>query len=221
MSKPLSNDPNALGGAHPGTKTSQEIENSISFTVSSNRSLTDTARDIARAAEWSLTSLSDPSSSSNYATSSDVLHLANGALSISPGLGQLILGDRTNEPKKGNFEISDQDSTLYSNASSTTLGTLDISTADGYQANPLDSMLPSTNFSPVKSWIRTLFPFNIKDLIKLTIIEAIQMALIKALDDHLGKNSSENSARKQTEDMSLMIQDNQEIEDEILEEFFE
>lgn len=219
MTLPDPTDKNAIGGAHPGIKNISELENEQGFTLPelpSNQDLVGRARETKRKTDWSLSFLTDPGKRPNYAINPDVTYLADGSFSLLADFGSMIFSDRSNEPKQGHFEVSKKDSVMYSNASETTLGTLDIKTVDGYENHPAGSIIPSTNFSPVKTWLKSIWPFSTKDLIKLSIVELIQAALVQGLDELLQSQEGENFVRKQSGDITLIIEDNQEIEDDIL-----
>ena len=222
MTLPDPSDKNAIGGAHPGTKNISELENDQNFTLPelpSNQDLVGRARQTKNKTEWSLSFLTDPGKRPNYAINPNVTYLADGSFSLFADIGAMIVSDRATEPKQGHFEVSKKDGSMYSDAPETTLGSLDIRTVDGYERHPASNVLPSTNFSPVKAWLKSIWPFDTKSLIKLSIAELIQAALIKGLDELIANQLEENSARKQVEqprDVTLIIEDNQEIEDEIL-----
>ena len=235
MTLPDPDDKNAIGGAHPGTKNITEIENEQNFRppygygpglrdengeltnpIPSNQDLVGRAKETKRRTDWSLRFLSNPGQRPNYAVNPDVTYLADGSFSIVANIGAMVLGDTSTQPSRGNFEVSKQVSTMFSSASETTLGSLDIKTVDGYENHPVGSIIPSTNFSPVKSWLKNIWPFSITDLAKLSIMELVQAALVKALDEIIEDNQTDRKQTERTVDLTLIIEDNQEIEDEIL-----
>jgi len=218
MTVPNPNDRNAVGGAHPGTSNISELENNQSFELVSEHDVTSLARETKRKIDWSLSFLTDPGKRPNYAINPDVTYLADGSLSLFASIGGLVFSDNTTEPKPGHFELNKQASTMMSSAGETTLGSRYIKTVEGKETNFLDTIFPSTNFTPIKTWIQSIWPFSTEQLIKLSILELIQAALLKGIEDIIEDNLEENSRKvvRERSDLVLDIQDNQEIEQDIL-----
>lgn len=238
MTRPDSNDINAIGGAHPGTKTQEELANELQYVnknamladqyaqeqVKDDRSLGKLASDIVSKAEWHFSTFSDSNSSTKYAASPSNSYLAGGTLSCTPE-GKFTVSDNSNENTRGALTVDKPKSTIYSDAKSTTLGSLDIDTADGYELNQLSTTFPSTNFSPTKPWLKKIFPHLYdRNFIYIMTAEILVTALFVLLDKQgVGKSlkSSENTTRKQNDasqnDMAVIIKDNQEIENQLFE----
>lgn len=221
MTLPNPSDTNAIAGAHPGIKNISELENDPSFNLSelvSEHDVTSLARETKRKTDWSLSFLTDPGKRPNYAINPDVTYLANGSFSLFADIGGLVFSDKSTEPKPGHFELSKEASTMKSSAGETTLGSRDIKTLEGKETNFLDTIFPSTNFTPIKTWIQSIWPFSTEDLIKLTILELIQAALLKGIEELIEDNLEGDSRKvvRERSDLALEIQDNQEIEQDIL-----
>lgn len=213
MTKPNPLDTTAIGGAHPGAASREEIASKISFDLSNENNLSNAAGKILNAAEWHLNSFTDPNSSPKYAVSPSVSFFGGGAFSITPDLGKFVFGDNTNENNRSGVTFDKSQSSFYSDMGSTTLGSLKIDTVDGYELNPVSPTYPSTNYSPTKPWIKKLIPsFSFKDLMTISILELVQVMLLKAVDK---KRQSENFESKEERDIGTIIIDNQNIEDQL------
>lgn len=210
---------NHIGGSHPGTQTIADLQaKQASRNLAFQPGVVGRAREVSERVERSLSFLTDPGGSPNYAINPDVSYLGDGSFSIIGSVGTFIFGDQTPEPKPGHFELDKQASTMTSTAGETTLGSRDIKTLEGKETNFLDTIFPSTNFTPIKTWIQNIWPFSTGQLIKLTILELIQAALLKSLDELIEDNLEGDSRKvvRERSDLVLEIQDNQEIEQEIL-----
>lgn len=217
MTQPNPLDQNAIGGAHPGTQSYPEMESQISFEVDNSRSLQDVANKIVSAADWHLSSFSDPNRSPKYAVDPSVSYYGNGSLSLLSRLGKLVFSSNLNEANRGAFSLEQDNSSFYSSMNSTTLGSLKIDTVDGYELNPLSPVFPSTNFSPTKPWVKKLFPtLSSKNLLTVAILELVQASLFRAINN---LSDSENSTSKQGGtkhiDLATIIVDNQDVADSL------
>ena len=216
MTQPDIKDTNAIGGAHPGTSTRQELANNISFKTRESDTLGEAATRVLSAAEYQFSSLSDTNASSNYATDPNVSYYGAGSLSLVPRLGSLVFGANTNEADRGAFRLDQSESSLYSNLSDTTLGSLNIDTVDGQLLNPVSTQRPSTNYSPTKPWIKKLFPsLSSKNVATIAILEIVQAMVLKLVDKDRSQLPSENIESKQDADIATIIVDNQEIENKL------
>ena len=215
MTQPNSNDLSAVGGAHPGTKSQEEMANQISFDIDNKKSLSEAASRVMSAADWHLNSFADPNRSPKYCVDPEVSYYGAGSLSLIPRLGQFIFSANTNEANRGAFRMDHGESNFYSNLNNTTLGSLNIDTVDGHILNPQSPQQPSTNYNPVKPWIKKLFPtLSSKNVMTMAILGLIQKTLLDIIDRSRGP--SENNDRKRSVDMASIIIDNQETEDELL-----
>lgn len=225
MTKPNPSDTNAVGGAHPGTLTPQELELQLQFTNETSETLVRTddslgalAKRVIGTAEWKLNTFADTNTSPKYAYSPFVSFFAGGTVSSTPD-GEFTVSDSSVESNNATFTVSKQDSKLTSTTSQTQVGTLDINTRDGHELNALSPIFPSTNYSPVKPWVKTLFPYFIfKKGNTLLVLDLVVKGLIALIDKQLDNKgtTSENITRKEPQrDVALIIQDNQEIETEL------
>jgi hypothetical protein len=206
MTQPDPADTNAVGGAHPGTKSRQEMAGNVSFDIDPTRSLGEVSSRILRAAEFHTNALADTNTSPKYAVDPNVSYYGAGALSIVPRLGKLLMSSSLNEANRGAFTLDQSDSSFYSSMDKTTLGSLKIDTVDGYELNPVSPVFPSTNFSPTKPWIKKLFPtLSSSNLVRIALLELVGLALLRLAD----KKPSENFESKPDIDMATIIVDNQ------------
>lgn len=203
--------------AAKGIKPPLERETVVTVSPSPVDELSEQAAATLKAAEWKMETFSDSNASPKYAVSSENHYLAGGTVSSTPD-GNFAVSDNSNEIQKPVLSSSKNKSKFYSDSTSTTVGSLDINTKDGYELNKLSPVFPSTNYSPTKPWVKQIFPY-LYDTEAMTfyITEIVVGALFVLLDKQVSKGkTSENTTRKQSEkDMVLIIQDNQIIEDQL------
>lgn len=185
---------------------------------SSDKSLSQLGSDIYHAAEWHINSVSDEHTSSKYGTDPDVKYYGNGALSMLGRAGTFVFSKTTREANQAAFKLDQSNSSFYSSMTTTTVGSLDIQTVDGWLANPISHLIPSTNFSPNKPWIKKLFPtLTNRELMMVTVLELVQYSLTKILKGQEKKPTSSSSSRK---DMTQIIVDNQDSENQLFNTIF-
>jgi hypothetical protein len=211
---PHPKDVSAVGGAALGAESSEKRRNraDITFPVFPNKSLREVGSRIVSAAQWHLSAFSDENRSPKYRAPENVNYYASGSLSMLARLGKLVFSANINEPNNGAFRLDHANSHFYSSATETNLGSLNISTLDGWVLNPVSTLFPSTPFSPTKPWIKKLFPtFSDRSFVSLAILEAVQVLLFKAAEALRDEEITEITNRKK--DIAAIIVDNQEIED--------
>lgn len=212
MTTPNIKDTNAVAGCHPGTASQEEIKNKISISVDTNKSIESVGSKIISTMDWHMSAMADTLASPKYAIDSNVSFLGGGALAIDRFSGKLLFSSLKNEEGRGALELNQGGSSFYSNLNSTTLGSLNIETVDGYILNPLSSVFPSTNFSPTKPWIKKLIPnFSTQTLVTIGILELVS----RTLKNVLRPTQAEDFTSKSDMDMATIIVDNQIIEDQI------
>jgi len=217
MTQSNTSDNKAVGGVHAGTQSQEEMANKVSFTIDTNKNIAEVGSKILAAAEWQFSSFADSNRSPKYTIDPSISYYGGGALSLIPRLGQFVFSAATNETNRGAFNLDHGGSSFYSSMNKTTLGSLDIDTVDGQVLNPQSPQQASTNYSPVKPWIKRLFPtLSSKNLMSIAILEIVQATLLDSLDRQREPQSSENKERKPSTDMATIIVDNQEIEDQLL-----
>lgn len=200
---------NNIGGTLEGAKTISEMEVTI---PPGSQDLQELMQSVVSSIEWSFSDKSNVESSTKYPGSADVVYMGAGSFSVNPLLGRFIFGTRGNEPSSPLMKLDNQESTFSSSAKSTTLGSKNIDTKDGSNLNQVGAKYPSTYFTPQKTWVENLFPSFNGDLIKLSLLEGIQLLILRALKS----TSSEQIIKQDTKDLGTIIVDNQEIEDKIL-----
>lgn len=203
-----SNQIENVAGVSEGSMTISEMESVI---IPSDNSLASLGSSILNNVEWAFSSKSDTSSSTKYPGSADVIYFGAGSFSLNPALGRFIFGSLGNEPVSPLMKLDQSNSTFSSSANSTTLGSKNIDTKDGSSLNQVGAKYPSTPFTPQKTWIESIFPSFNSELLKLSLLEAIQVLLVRAL-----KKSPEQIIQPDKKDLGTIIVDNQEIEDRIL-----
>lgn len=225
MTFPHPSDLSAVGGAHPGVKTQAEIESSNitlgqPWTMEKEQSLADASSSIIRDAEFRMTSFVDTNTLPKYAISPDISYYGAGTLSLSRE-GALNFNSASNENGKSTFSVDKTKSQMYSDSTTSTFGSLDMKTVDGYMLNPFVATFPSTMFSPTKPWQKDIFaPITFSISLQSNLATPSLAATLFLLDRlFAGKGQlSENATRKQSErDMVLIMQDNQEIENQLFE----
>lgn len=213
---PNENDTSAVPGAAYGGQTQEQIVSRANVVVPLNGadSMKTLASKIISASEWHFSALTDVNRQPKYAIDPTVSYYGNGSLSLISRLGKLIFSKNINEANNGAFKLDQEASEMYSSGHTTTLGSLDISTLDGYELNQLSPVFPSTSFTPTKPWVKRLFPtLSSNNLIKVAILEAISALLLTYLSSN--KDSISRVDTIDAIDMGTIIIDNQEIEDRI------
>lgn len=180
-----------------------------------NTNLGEAFSKIGKQIDFHLSLNGDINSEVKYASSQDISYFGSASLSLVPDVGDLIFQKPTVEPTSPAFRYSEQSSTLSSNASSTVLGSMDISTKSGVQVNPLAPYFPSTTFSPNRSWIQVLFPVDFDSLLKISILELLQLALVKLLEKMMPPDYRVNEGTESKSIESIVV-DNQQIQDQLI-----
>jgi hypothetical protein len=207
----------AVGGSsysamcHEETGPSKVLQDKFTLT-DPTLSLKEAAERIAGAISWHYSALADVDSSTKYKSSLTVANLAGGALSVEPLFGRFIMANVDNKETAGVFRADGKNSHMYSSSSSTTLGSPNIDTVSGLQANPLATEFPSSFFTPIKQWIPKFLPLLAdRRLVYIALVEGILILLAKVSKDK--RTASEQISQV---DLATIIVDNQEIENEML-----
>lgn len=206
---------NALAGSAEGVYTQDEIKSNvvIPWPPVPGSTLKDLGQNISRSIEWSFSSKTDTSASTKYRSNTVVSYFGSGAFSLNPIVGRFIFGNSENEETSPALKIDKSQSSFSSTSTSTTLGSKNIDTVDGYELNRQGHQQPSSFFTPQKSWVKQLFPtLSDKRLIQIALLEAVQVLLLSALKG----TKSEQIVKENKIDLGTIIVDNQEIEDRVL-----
>ena len=183
-------DSNSIPGAAFGSDTTDNRGATINVPLAGDKSLANLGSRIVNAVEFSISSLTNSQAEPKYRTNSRHAYYGGGALSLDPSTGGLIFAKNVYDRYEGLLRLSDTNSTFYSRAQSTTVGSTDIKTVDGFLMNPAGTDLPSTPFSPHKTFIQQLIPDVPYELLaKITIIELIQGLLFDFLRNPSGTNT--------------------------------
>lgn len=209
MTQPNKADVAAVPGIAVGATSASEMQSDVNFDIVTD-SVGDAGANISKANDWHASSVADTTKQPKYGTPG-YSYLAGGAISVDPDKGKVVIARRGNETTKPAFSVDESESTMYSSADKTTLGSLKISTVDGYELNPTSAVIPSTPFSPTKPWWKQLFPdFTSKEFITIALLEGIQLLLLEAIEDTSGGSAINTSEEI---DLGRIILDNQELED--------
>lgn len=185
------NNMSIAGSAH-GAETREEggQRDIVNIPLAGTRSLKKLGREIVSSIDYRLSTLDNSQTAPKYATSTNFNYYAGGTFSVDVNNGGFIFGKNVNERYNGIFRLSDKDSKMYSQAANTTIGKTEIKTVDGYQTNPAGTILPSTNFTPSKTWLKQLIPdVPFELLAKITILELVQAALFSLIRNSDGTNT--------------------------------
>jgi len=209
-------DTYAIPGAALGAKSTDKMSEAgggIDTRQNPNKTLGQLGSDIYHAAEWHATSMTDEYGSDKYPSDPNASYYGNGALSILDRAGRFIFARNTPQANQAAFKIDASDSHMYSSAATTTLGSTDIDTVDGWILNPLSKTFPSSGTTPTKPWVKKFFPtLTSKSLVMITILELVQFALLKLAANSKEHKSTTVGPRK---DMTQIIVDNQDSEDQL------
>lgn len=206
---------NSVGGSADGVATQEELRASAVLTVVPGMPLKELGTNISKSVEWAFNSKTDVAASTKYRYDPYIHYYGSGAFSLNPILGKFIFGNSDNEASSPVLKFDKSSSSFQSTSTTTTLGSKNIDTVDGYDLNRQGSAQPSSFFTPQKTWVKQLFPtLSDKRLIQIAFLEAIQVALLSAL-----KGTKTEQILKETNiDLGTIIVDNQEIEDRMLKE---
>jgi hypothetical protein len=210
-------NPHNVGGTAFGALTSDEMNNQIwLYLKDEGRDLQDFGSKVSSAVRNQFSSFTDVEKSNKYSADLESANLVGGALSVQPLFGRFIVANIDNAETNGTFRADGKNSHMYSSGTTTTLGSTTIDTVSGYDMNPISPTLPSSFFTPVKTWFLKFFPiFTDKRLVYIAIVEGCLILLAKYLN--VNKQTSSEQIDDERDIVSL-IQDNQEFEDWILEE---
>ena len=211
----LASVPGTALSAKPVSKYQQNVAREISLIGGKATKL----RDTWSAMQSSLGGTTDINEETKIISSSDIASVAGGLLTIDKTTGGFVFSEPTTQQKNPIFKAG---SPLYSIGETTILGSTNIKTVGKDILNPLSTAIPSSHFSPVRGWVKSLIPgLDTDDLLVICIIEAIQVALLMGLaalreEDPQVLPTSANT-RPKTKDMGRIIIDNAEFEKKILE----
>ncbi len=203
-------DDAAIPGSAPGGATKEELASDVDLVVTDSP-IQVAGQKLLNTSDWHRTSTTDTVTSTKYAKSPTTSYYAGGALGIEPRKGTFVLSKSSNEPGQEVLKADAHDSQLYSTSNKTVVGSLNISTLDGYEVNPLSSSIPSTPFSPVKPWWKKLFPdFASREFVTIVLLEAAMVLLLEAIED-VPRGTTRQTSEKI--DLGTIIINNQELED--------
>ena len=206
----------SVGGSAFGARTAEEMNNQLwLYLKDEGTSLQEFGSKVSSAARNQFSSFVDVERSNKYSSDVDTANLVGGALSVQPLFGRFIVANTDNAETNGTFRADGKNSHMYSSSTSTTLGSTSIDTISGYDMNMLSSDLPSSFWTPVKTWFLKFFPiFTDKRLVYIAIVEGCLILLKRYLNKRDEETFSEQIDSET--DMALIIQDNQEFENWIL-----
>ena len=202
MSTPQKSNDYAIPGSSSDGMSVEELNG-----LSTDRDLMQRAKSVV---DYHLLSLNNTHESPKYMTSQKVFHLAKGCISINYETGDLDINKLISDKTPSFLSVSQKNSSFTSRAESTIVGSLNLSTIDGFILNPLNSITPSTPFTPNKGWLKQLFPQeSFKSLSFITILELVQAALLSQINNLVSNNSVTNIRDKKSErDLGTIIIEN-------------
>jgi len=206
------NQLNSVGGVADGALTQDETAGHARKFLSDDESLTTTAQGALNKIDWSTSSTRDVVATTKYPVDAETVYLGSGSLSFNPRLGRFLFGTSTNKTAEAALKIDQSASVLRSNLTNITFGSINIDTVDGYKLNKIGAKYPSTHFTPEKLWVRSLFPSFDDNLLKISMLEALQAVVLGSLKG----TKSEQILRENQTDLASVILSNQDIEDKIL-----
>lgn len=208
----------SVGGSSLGAMTADQAANEMSiYRELSDKSLEDAGREVLSAASHQYSSFTDTEESDKYAADPEVANFAGGAISVQPEMGKFVLANTHNEESNPVFKADGKNSQMYSSSATTTLGSTTVDTVSGYDMNILSNALPSTFFTPLKTWFLKLFPILTDGrLLTIAIVQGCILILQRYIK--LPEGETYRSTVDDDRDIVIMIQDNQEFENWILEE---
>ena len=217
MTDSTNTNPYSIGGTSFGALSAEEMSNQLplySDLTQAEDTLQNVGARMANALSHQYSAFTDVEKCNKYASDLNSASLVGGALSVQPLFGRLIVANTDNAETNGTFRADGKNSHMYSSSNSTTLGSTSIDTVSGYDMNMLGNSIPSSFFTPLKTWFEKLFPiFTDKRLVYIAVVEGILILLNEYLKERDQKTTSEQIEQKP---MTQIIEDNQLIEDWIL-----
>jgi len=147
-----------------------------------------------------------------------VAYLANGTVSISKEDGRFVFSNNSPRPSPGALRLDQGKGTITSTATEMKIGSETIKTLTGLIMNPSLVIRPSSNITPEKQWLKSLFPIltdsDYRCIFMYRLIQASLFAALKALDTT--KNKTSYQEHRSYKDLGTQIIENQELERKIL-----
>lgn len=148
-----------------------------------------------------------------------VAYLAGGTFSIAKDDGKFVISNNSDRPSPGIIRGDQEKSTFVSTATEMKIGSETIKTLTGLLMNPSLVIRPSSNITPEKTWIQSLFPIltdnDYRVIFMYRLIQASMFSILKKLDDsRTGKKTYEQ--HKSYKDLGTIVIENQDFENKIL-----
>jgi hypothetical protein len=147
-----------------------------------------------------------------------VAYVAGGTLSVQKEDGKFVFSNDSARPTPGALRIDQSQSTITSTATEMKIGSETIKTLTGLIMNPSLVIRPSSNITPEKQWLKSLFPIltdsDYRAIFMYRLIQVSIFSALKILDN--GKNKSSYQEHRSYKDLGTQIIENQDLEKKIL-----
>lgn len=147
-----------------------------------------------------------------------ISYIANGTISVSKADGKFVFSNDSPRPSPGALRMDQSQGTITSTATEMKIGSETIKTLTGLIMNPSLVIRPSSNITPEKQWLRSLFPIltdgDYRSIFMYRLIQASLFAALKALDN--SKNKTTYQEHRSYKDLGTQISENQDLERKIL-----
>lgn len=179
----------------------------------------DLARGVASSEKYRVSRETDHVNSDKFPDPYEgVVYLADGCISILRSVGEFLLGNDSDKPTSGAMHINQKKSEITSTAGTTKLGDVFIKTLTGLVLNPFQVRLPSSNITPQKGWLPTMFPvlsrFNVADWAVMAATQSLFFLAMSSLFDTAPLTTT--TVRRDRKDLGTLIVDNRDYESMIL-----
>lgn len=213
-------NPNVVGGSAQGSKTSDELRVETYRKLQSTSNSPDNIGELLSAAvakvEANFSSKEDKVLAPKYPSDPDVYYVAGGSISVHGDDGRIVFANDNAERTPGSVRLDQRGSTFVSTGATTTLGSDVVKTLSNLLLNPAGATMPSSNITPLKTWIQDILPsFTSTDFVAMSIIKLVQVGLFAGLAA-LVKSKEQRKDNVIRRDLGTIIIDNADLENKIL-----
>ncbi len=169
------------------------------------------------AAKYEAATEIDQVNCTKFPKDNSVVYLAGGTLSVDKEDGKFVFANDANRATPGALRLNQAQSTFTSTALESKIGSETVKTLTSLILNPSLVIRPSSNITPEKMWLKSLFPvLTDTDHRVIFLYRTIQVGLFAILGS-LSKPKMSATEHRSYKDLGTLIIENQEFERRILE----
>ncbi len=149
-----------------------------------------------------------------------IAYLADGTISVQKSDGKFVVSNNSSRKTPGAIRADQSQGTFVSTATEMKIGSETVKTLTGLIMNPSLVFRPSSNITPEKLWLKSLFPIltdsDSRAVFQYRLIQAALFSILAKIDPHRPYNATYEQHRTY-KDLGTMVIENQEFERRILE----